>query len=153
LFGIPPNARSRKDQIMSYQKDREDFIATFSAQSTIQPPHHAADIARLLLRNASTLQRLAVAQCNGDYPCDNGERKVIPCPRCEQGVVPSDIKRGLCGDCRAQDRVTALLAETPYQPYFQGDPRGAVLRLFARGTSHDDMYCGRVHGLYVPAKG
>lgn len=52
------------------------------------------ETARALLRHATTLQRLAEAQCNGDWPADNGERKVKPCPLCEQQWVPSAIQGG-----------------------------------------------------------
>lgn len=38
------------------------------------------------------------------------------------------------------------------QPYVQGDPRGYVLRLFPRGTSQDDMHCGRVSSVGVPTR-
>jgi hypothetical protein len=139
---------------MSYQKDREEFIARFAATATI-PAHDAIDRARQLLSKSTTLQRLAEAQCNGDWPYSNGtrERQTITCPRCESDVVASDIKRGVCSECRAQDRVTAILADTPYKPYFQGDPRGAVLRLMPILARPEDIESGRERGLYVPAKG
>src|SRR5688572_21096280 len=111
----------------SYQKERDEFIARMSAAGM------RLDDAQTLLRYASTLQRLAVAQCNGDYPCDNGERKTIPCPKCEGGYVPSAIKgstnlpRGTkaCPDCRAAASVQLVLAGYPqWQAVFGGDPRG-----------------------------
>lgn len=52
---------------MSYSKERDEFIARATAEGL---PLHTV---RTLLRYASTLQRLAVAQCNGDYPY-NGDR-------------------------------------------------------------------------------
>ncbi len=148
---------------MSAQKERDEFIARATQIGL------SLDTARKLLRYATTLQRLAEAQCNGDWPADNGERKVQPCPKCEAGFVPSSF-RGvtetivpehqrqpaeqhtikICPDCYASYRVWAILDGTGYQPYFQGDPRGAVLQLFPAGTSHDDMYCGHVRGIYVP---
>jgi len=67
------------------------------------------DTARRLLSLAATLQRLAEAQCNGDWPADNGERQVIPCKECEGLWHPSAIKLGLCPECRTQDRVKRLL--------------------------------------------
>ena len=72
---------------MSYQHDRDQFLVQVGQDLGL-------DTATKLLRHATTLQRLAVAQCNGDYPCDNGERKVIPCPLCESQYVPSQIKGG-----------------------------------------------------------
>lgn len=58
------------------------------------PAHVAADLGRKLMRHASTLQRLAVAQCNGDWPADNGQRKTAACPLCESSWAPSAITGG-----------------------------------------------------------
>ncbi len=52
---------------MSYSKERDEFIARATGEGL------SLDVVRKLLRYASTLQRLAVAQCNGDYPF-NGDR-------------------------------------------------------------------------------
>jgi hypothetical protein len=107
---------------VSYQKERDEFIARMSREGL------PIDATRGLLRAATTLQRLAEAQCNGDWPADNGERKVSPCPRCEQQWVPSTIARGLCQDCRTEDRAKALLPDG-WSLQTQGDPRGYVLRV------------------------
>jgi len=87
------------------------------------------DAARRLSRYATTLRRLAEAQCNGDWPCDNGERKVEECSRCKGLWVRSVLLRGkLCPDCRTEDLVRAVVAGLPgFSATFQGDPRGAVL--------------------------
>ncbi len=53
---------------MSRQNDRDQFIA-----EATQAGLHVSQ-ARSLLRYAATLQRLAEAQCNGDWPADNGQR-------------------------------------------------------------------------------
>lgn len=130
---------------MSYQKERDHFMA----RCQLSP-----ETARALLRHATTLQRLSEAQCNGDWPADNGERKVKPCPLCESQWVPSQIQGGTaarlawihageqvgndpanpraCPDCRTEARVHALLDGTQWQAWTQGDPRGYVLRLFPR---------------------
>lgn len=131
---------------MSYQRERDQFIAR-AAQAGMP-----LSLCLTLLRYATTLQRLAVAECNGDWPADNGERKTRVCPQCECGWAPSSFARGLCPECRTKDLVSTALQGTAWQPYFQGDPRGAVLQLFPAGTAHDDMYCGRVSGLYVPPR-
>lgn len=66
---------------------------------------------RALLRYASTLQRLAVAQCNGDYPADNGERVTAVCDCCDGLWAPASMVRGTkhadplsvaCPRCKAQ---------------------------------------------------
>lgn len=146
---------------MSYQYERDLFMIA-AAQIGLH-----VDTARLLLRYASTLQRLAVAQCNGDWPADNGERKVIACPQCEAGFVPGSFKRvaymsegrggrtyykRVCPDCYAQERVTAILHNTGYKPVFGGDPRGAMLRLAPITASSEDIDSGRERGIYVPAR-
>ena len=101
------------------------------------------NVADTIARNGTTLQRLAEAGCNGDWPCDNGERKVIACPKCEGLVVPSDIKAGACGECRAQARIVRALEGTGFFARFQGDPRGCVVTLYRDGTPEADIQSGR----------
>lgn len=115
---------------MSRQKDRDEFIAIATREGL------TVDAARALMRYSTTLQRLAEAQCNGDYPADNGERKVKQCPRCEQLWVPSFFVRSpaqpcypkICRECRINELVRAVLP-AGFEPIFQGDPRGCVLKL------------------------
>ena len=133
---------------MNNQRHRENFIARL-AKHNIRP-----DDARKLLRYARTLHRLAEAQCNGDWPADNGERKVEPCAKCEGLWVPSVLKKGRqCPDCRTEAHVRALCArlnkerypwrdpaeeELPmFIPEFSGDPRGCVLKLRIPGDPGD----------------
>ena len=138
-------------------------------------PTIGLDTATKLLRHATTLQRLAEAQCNGDWPADNGERKVIPCPLCESCWVPSQIQGGTfaqaawqaqqnplvcmtarypaaCPDCRTTAAVNLLLAGTPYKAVTQGDPRGYVLRLYAIGADPAAIDNGTVQGFGVPTR-
>ena len=80
------------------------------------------------LRHGTTLQRLAEAQCNGDWPANNGERKVAECKRCQGMWVPSVLlKGGLCPDCRCEDNAKALAEANGAKADIGGDPRGAVL--------------------------
>src|SRR4030095_6079059 len=131
----------------SYQRERDEFLTTMSRNGAALP----LDTLRAILRASTTLQRLAVAQCNGDYPADNGQRKTAVCTECEMCWAPESLSRGICPDCRTQTRVRKLLADTPWQPYFQGDPRGAVLQLFPRNASFEDIDSGRIRGAYVAA--
>lgn len=55
------------------RQERDQAIAGLSRAGV---PLHTITLA---LRHARTLARLAEAQCNGDWPADNGERKVSPC--------------------------------------------------------------------------
>lgn len=100
-----------------------------------------------LRRAGSTLQRLAEAQCNGDWPADNGQLETASaCSQCESYWHPSalhtvgrwldpatgEITRelGVCPDCRTQNRVRLALLEHGLEPVFGGDPRGAVLTVY-----------------------
>lgn len=90
---------------MSYQTERDEFIVRASGEGL------GLDVCRKLLRYASALQRLAVAQCNGDWPY-NGDRdrptshKATPkdvrelwdkrytvCPKCEASGVSKAAMR------------------------------------------------------------
>lgn len=155
---------------MSRRQDRDQLIATLARELPDVQPFAIVDLARKLCRAGTTLQRLAEAQCNGDWPADNGERKVETCGRCESSWVRSTMSRRkvkadtagvttigegkkaffyLCQDCRTQDRVTALLAEHGMVPRFDGDPRGPVLRVFRPGVSRQDIDSGRERGIFV----
>jgi len=128
---------------MTYQTEREDFLIRCASEGL------PVNVGRQLLSAASTLQRLAVAQCNGDYPADNGERKTRACPQCE-GLWATAVMLGgrLCPDCRAEARVLRLLHPFPgWGARFHGDPRGAILRLHT--PKHTDEGWG---GLAVPAR-
>lgn len=94
--------------------------------------------ARQVLRLATTLTRLAVAQCNGDWPCDNGEREIAFCIDCQSGMVPSKMVRGICEDCRTTTRLTTLLDGFGIAAIMQGDPRGCVVRLRLPSGRADD---------------
>lgn len=129
---------------MSYQEERDRFIA--------EATKDGLDVwtARRLLSNATTLHRLAEAQCNGDWPADNGERKTEACSRCGGHWVPSSLLKGkLCPDCRAEDRVKAMLPPG-WSPVFGGDPRGCVLVLSS--PAHPWTDDGRGRGIAVPVR-
>ncbi len=124
------------------QREREEFLVKISSEGL------PLEIARKVMRHAATIQRLSEAECNGDYPCDNGERKVSFCAKCESGYVPSSMRGGICPNCRAAARIEAILAPYPIKPKFQGDPRGAVVKLVVPSGNTDDW--GR-EGICVPA--
>lgn len=185
---------------MSYTRERDEFIKQASQEGL------DLDACRKLLRYATTLQRLAEAQCNGDWPYngdrdrpimiesasvkgdarDRWDKRYTVCPKCEaSGVARAAMRwsRGqpprmgavigkelICPDCRTQELVNALLGKHCYckhedpkhectcggpylfKPIFQGDPRGAVLKLATPGYPWSDD--GRLgYGLYVPARG
>lgn len=109
---------------MGYQREREQFILAMERAGV------GYEVACGLLRDATTLQRLAEAQCNGDWPADNGQRETVACGRCEGLWAPSAVKHELCVDCRAEDRARARVVGLPgIDIETQGDPRGYVLRV------------------------
>lgn len=104
-------------------RHRENFIAEMAKAGV------SVTDSRHILRNAATLERLAEAACNGDWPCDNGEREVKECPECACYFVPSVIAKAGCPDCRATARIKAILAPYGLTGEFAGDPRGAVVSI------------------------
>ncbi len=135
---------------MSKQSERDQFIAQVTKAGL------SVDVARKLLRYAATLQRLSEAQCNGDYPADNGERKVEACAICESLWVRSSMlyRPGLgrvCKDCRTGELVQNALEGSNLIAKLASDPRGYVLRLFDKSTSKEDRESGRERGIGVPS--
>lgn len=139
---------------MSYSKQRDEFIATMTKEGL------SVDKARALLRYASTLHRLAEAQCNGDWPY-NGDRghqwqsrHFVTCPDCESsGVAKSSMRTSnqhvkVCPDCRTTELVKAALPEG-FKAIVNRDPRGAVLKIQVPSGKTDDW---RREGICVPTR-
>ena len=146
---------------MSRIKDRDSLVAQLARELPDCSTYTVVELARKLLRAGTTLQRLAEAQCNGDYPYDEGRDGGIPtqerrnqftvCPQCDTAVRRSQVKRAMCPDCRTQDRVTALLKPYGMTPIFNGDPRGAVFLVippsYAARNAGRDVH--NLEGIYV----
>lgn len=105
------------------QKWREEFI-NLAGQYGI-----CYEDAAKALRIGATMQRLAEASCNGDWPADNGERKTELCPNCQCGWVKSSFVKGVCPSCRIDQRAHEFVASIGWTAELQGDPRGAVFKL------------------------
>lgn len=104
---------------------REEFIAAMARNG------QNVEVSRAILRVVATMNRLAEAECNGDWPCDNGERPVVQCQDCQSGYVKSAVRKdGRCVNCHAQDKAKRLVPEG-WSAEFQGDPRGCVMTLVA----------------------
>lgn len=146
------------------RREREQFIAR-----AVQHGIHYDDACKLL-RFAATLQRLAEAQCNGDWPADHGDAwPTRACSLCgsnwavtafrfQRGI--DGVKESRCPDCRATERARAftasLCADDCARRYldgshncdvmwcadFQGDPRGYVFRLHQGAMMDDDCRHG-----------
>lgn len=107
------------------------------------------DIAAKLLRYGTTLHRLAVAQCNGDWPADNGERKTGECVACKARWAPAVLKMGkivredgetvklksTCPDCRASSAALLTAKAAGLSASFGGDPRGSVFSVTKDGKT------------------
>lgn len=137
---------------MSYTKERDEFIGRLVQELQNHPIHIVTDLARQVLRAASTLDRLAVAACNGEYPADNGERKTKTCSQCEIGWAPEFLNAaGVCGDCRKQAALAKRLKSFGIVPIFGGDPRGYVVKLRMPSGQHNTMG-GAEDGIGVPTR-
>ena len=125
---------------MSYQKDRDEFIGVIVEEVTKAPksPHDATNghwrtnigvkLARLILRNAAIIQRVAVTQCNRELT--EGEKKQ---------------------DFTACDRVTAACFPWGIVPRFSGDPRGCVVKLILP-SGRWNSFGGAEDGYCVPTR-
>lgn len=127
---------------MSYQKDRDEFIALCARDGV------PLDTARALLRYSTTATRLAVAYCNGDWPadCGSGGWKLRECPQCRSMWARSTFRRDLCPDCRCGDLIKRACDAAGLAFALSGDPRGCVVKVKLptyRGNSWagDGMTC------------
>lgn len=128
--------------------DREKFVARLVSEIKADcQPEEVARWAGRIMRQGSTYARLQEAQCNGDWPADNGTYgdKAETCPRCEAVWHRSAMKRvpymsegkggrtyyrRECPDCLCQDRIKRIASEIPgVGVVFQGDPRGCTVKL------------------------
>lgn len=138
---------------MSKQRERDEFIAKITAEGV------SVDDARRLMRYAATLQRIAELQCSseaadrdrvkcpGDYKDQPGGCLCRDYGSHQGGDTHGDIPRVNVQEYRVERRVEALCAPYGIKPVFQGDPRGAVVKLRVPSGKTDDW--GQT-GLCVP---
>ncbi len=106
---------------MSYQTDRGRFIEVLRGEGVPEA------VALLVLRNATTLDRIAVQACNGPDLTNRQNRQ----------------------EERAEARISAALR--PFEgisAVFSGDPRGAVVRLKLKSGRYDN-WDGEHYGVPV----
>lgn len=115
---------------MSYQRERDEFIARMAQEGL------DLDIARRLLRAATTLQRYAELACSSEA----ADRDRVPCPASRKHGKPEDcccdqyegghesVPRIAVLDQQLSRRV-ALMMPVRWTATMQGDPRGYVLRV------------------------
>lgn len=133
---------------MSMRKEREQFFV-YAAQWGID-----YETARLLLRDAATIQRWAIEECNGTIQREEDENET-PYRYYELGNGEHVKSRRPIRDSEkhARERIIRRLAALGLQLWFQGDPRGWCVRVAKGDASRDDMYTGRAPMLGVPAEG
>lgn len=129
---------------MSYQTDRDSFMAAMSAAGV------PLEVARKMLRYAAIIDRLAVAQCNGDWPADNGTGGA-ECPTCG-GIWRAGITRRGCLDCRTEAKLVALLDPFGIRVETGGDPRGYTVKLHLPTGAHNTWGNGGADGYGVPVR-
>jgi len=138
---------------MNRQHERDEFIELMAREGI------KAHVSRLIMRHAATLHRLAELQCSSEAY----DRDRIPCPQdkvpyihggclCEasgnkDGDVHGDVPRGDVKEARLQHRLVKELEPYGITPVFQGDPRGAVVKLKVPSGKTNDW--GR-EGVCVP---
>lgn len=122
---------------MSYQRDREDFIARMTREGL------PIDVTRLLLREATGLNRRAELACSSEA----ADRDRVPCPGskshdpndCICDAQPSresddypadhqDVTRIAVKDWQSERRIARSLPEG-WTLQTAGDPRGYTLRV------------------------
>lgn len=148
---------------MSRQRDREEFIAILASEGI------PLTVTRALMRAGTSLHRIAELQCSSEV----ADRDRVRCPgggrlRLDKQTGGTVLDACLCRDygswndetrthgtvprvnvqeAKIQERVEKLCATYGLKPIFQGDPRGAVLKLKVPSGRTNDW--GRT-GICVP---
>lgn len=87
---------------MTYQRERDEFISRATREGL------SLDVCRKLLRYATTLQRLAEAQCNGDWPYNGDRDRPARC-----NCLPDTDPQNKCNAERARERWDARYTICP----------------------------------------
>ena len=147
---------------MRTNKERDEFLTIAEAEGLPE------SIARKLMRYATTLQRLAEAECNGDdWRDERGPRHYVnisePGPmqtKCGESLVtpenvPAKVRSSkrwsavTCSTCRSMrlEEIARRAVPAGFEVLTQGDPRGAFLKITVPSGRTNDW--GRV-GVCVP---
>lgn len=110
---------------MTYQAERDQFIARLTRDLSATAPHLVVDAARLLLRHATTHGRLAVESCNG-HPAQSSGHLDAASVRKLQDKWDARIERDTA---RCEKRIAAICLPLGIVPDFGGDPRGYTVKL------------------------
>ena len=119
---------------MSYQKDRDEFIGVIVEETWNRTKGNggsledAIALARSILRDAATIQRHAINECNRE-------------------VTPGEVTRA--EDC--QRRILEACKPWGIKPNFGGDPRGACVKLILPSGRYNS-WGGPEDGYCVPTR-
>lgn len=141
---------------MTYSQERDEFLGLVVKEGL------PVDIARTVLRHATTLQRIAELECSSE----RADRDRVPCPGVKRDADcicdwDRDLDRGQHRDVkrierqaqRIEARLIAGLAKYPgFAFVFGGDPRGGVVRLKVPSGAYN-TWGGAEDGIAVPARG
>ena len=120
---------------MTYQKEREQFIAQLVRAVPAQPVHHVTHAATLLLRHASTHGRLACESCNGHPAQSSPTLPQATISRLQDAWDARIAKR----EAQVEARIRAIAGELGLQADFGGDPRGYTVKLQLPGDMHNTL--------------
>lgn len=132
---------------MTYQTERDDFIARLTRDLSATAPHLVADAARKLLRHAATHGRLSVESCNG-HPAQSSPFMDATTVGKLQDKWDARIERETA---RVERLITAICTPLGIVPDFTGDPRGYTVKLHLPSGSHNTMG-GRESGYGIPQR-
>lgn len=119
---------------MSYQKDRDEFIGQIVTEVMAQKGtnNDGVDLARLILRNAATIQSIAIRQCNEAFTDQ------------EAALLASRDKA-------CEDRIKEACKPWSIKPHFGGDPRGCCVKLILPSGRYNS-WGGAEDGFCVPTR-
>jgi hypothetical protein len=151
---------------MSYQKDRDEFIGVMIEEMeaigrTLPPEDRKGDgvgLARLILRNASTIQSCETQVCSSEA----ADRDRVPCPAIKSGDNADcacdryqgnhcDTPRVQVSSLRARQRIEAACKPWGIKPNFSGDPRGCCVNLILPSGRYNS-WGGAEDGFCVPVR-
>jgi hypothetical protein len=112
-------------------RERDEFMHTMAREGV------PVDVCRKVLRHAATHHRCAELECSSEW----ADRDRVPCPGvktegaclCDYGYAEEgkheSVPRVSVTAQRMERLITAALAPYNVVPVFQGDPRGATVKL------------------------
>lgn len=117
---------------MTYHEEREEFVGIMARECPKIKLYRVRDIMRI----AQRLQRIAVRECNGHQTFDG---------KWDEKAAARDERIEL----RLQSELTRIVKDCGVKPDFQGDPRGAVVKLQVPSGFYNDWGRG---GICVPTR-